>query len=113
MPEAAGQLESWGPWASNLVNLGFLAWYAWHTTTKTIPGIIRDFRGELVDTRSTFAFELKETRAAFREEMAAERLQHKEELIAADHRWKNCVQGLISAKDLQSLKDQERQASQP
>jgi len=44
-----------------------LGWYAWHTTTYTIPNIVKDFREELRESRSQFFQELKEARAHYKQ----------------------------------------------
>lgn len=53
----------------NLTATAILGWYAWHTTTRTIPQLVADFRQELTALRE-----------AFREELASERELHRCEL---------------------------------
>ena len=36
----------------NLTATAILGWYAWHTSTKTIPQLVDDFRGELATERA-------------------------------------------------------------
>jgi len=43
-----------------------LGWYAWHTTTYTIPNIVKGFREELKESRLQFFQELKEARAHYK-----------------------------------------------
>lgn len=53
----------------NLTATALLGWYAWHTATRTIPNLVKDFREES-----------KEARTAFKEEMALERSSHRSEV---------------------------------
>ncbi len=55
----------------NLTSSAILGWYAWHTASKTIPGLVRHFREELALCR---AYQRSE-QELFREELAAERAQ--------------------------------------
>lgn len=52
----------------NMTSTAILGWYAWHTTTRTIPQIMADFRAEV-----------RELREAFRQELAIERNRHQPE----------------------------------
>lgn len=54
----------------NLTSTAILGWYAWHTTTRTIPQLVADFRREL-----------QEIREAFRQELQAERETHRAEVL--------------------------------
>lgn len=54
----------------NLTATAILGWYAWHTTTRTIPQLVADFRQELHELRETF-----------RQELQAERETHRTELL--------------------------------
>lgn len=64
----------------NLVGLGFVAWYAWYTTAKVIPGLVADFRQELVKEREHSASLL-----------AIERADNKEQMIALEQRLERVV----------------------
>jgi hypothetical protein len=55
----------------NLTSSAILGWYAWHTASKTIPGLVHHFREELAACRACQRAEQE----AFREELAAERTQ--------------------------------------
>jgi hypothetical protein len=55
----------------NLTSSAILGWYAWHTASRTIPGLVRHFREELAACR---AYQRAE-QETFREELAAERAQ--------------------------------------
>ena len=52
---------------ANLTATGILGWYAWHTASRTIPGMIKDFRDESKDQRESFKEELRIEREAHRE----------------------------------------------
>jgi hypothetical protein len=54
----------------NLTATGILGWYAWHTASRTIPGLVKDFREEARDQRE-----------AFKEEMRIERENHRAEVL--------------------------------
>jgi hypothetical protein len=66
------------PWihvAGAVLSSGFAVWYAWYTTTKTIPDMQkehREERKELVDT-------CKQLTTDFRSELSAERLHREKE----------------------------------
>ncbi len=79
-------------WATALTGgsaTAILGWYAWYTTTKTIPGLVESFREEMKAERDQHG---EETRAAnerqvqeknwhltaFREELKEERTARKE-----------------------------------
>jgi len=49
----------------NVTATAMLGWYAWHTTTRTIPQLVSAFRDEILELRD-----------AFREELAIERDRH-------------------------------------
>jgi hypothetical protein len=55
----------------NLTSSAILGWYAWHTASKTIPGLVRHFREELAVCRTHQRAEQE----LFRQELAAERAQ--------------------------------------
>src|SRR5688572_9809047 len=54
---------------STLTATSILGWYAWHTTTRTIPELVAAFRDELAAIRTECAAE----REALHAELAAER----------------------------------------
>jgi hypothetical protein len=55
------------PDLGNMTATAILGWYAWHTASKTIPGLVRAFRDEMAASRS-------EARAE-RDALASEREQ--------------------------------------
>jgi hypothetical protein len=58
-----------------------LGWYAWHTASRTIPGLIKNFRDDVRTERAEHLAEL----LAFREEMATEREQrHRDHMVIFD-----------------------------
>jgi len=57
-----------------LTATSILGWYAWHTTTVTIPNLVSAFRDELAAIRRDFGVE----RDALHAELAAERNQRHE-----------------------------------
>ncbi len=59
------------PDLGNLTATAILGWYAWHTASRTIPGLLADFRAELAARRTECAAD----REAFRRELAEERTQ--------------------------------------
>lgn len=66
--------EVWGqqfPGAElgNLTATAILGWYAWHTASRTIPGLLADFRSELAAARTDHRADCE----MFRAELAAER----------------------------------------
>jgi hypothetical protein len=67
----------WGNFTASAI----LGWYAWHTASKTIPGLVRHFREELVALRT----EQRQERRDFHDSLAATRAaQHADvEMIAA------------------------------
>lgn len=50
--------------ASGFASLGFAVWYAWHTTTKSIPKMQADHKETVERIVSQFRDESKEMRAA-------------------------------------------------
>jgi hypothetical protein len=69
------------PELGNFTASAILGWYAWHTASKTIPGLVEHFRRELAELRD----DERVQRQAFHESLAAERAaRHADsELIAA------------------------------
>ena len=59
------------PDLSNLTATAVLGWYAWHTVSRTIPGLIEAFRAEIATMRN----ECRGEREALYQELAAERDQ--------------------------------------
>jgi len=69
------------PELGNVTATAILGWYAWHTASRTIPELLRDFRAELAAGRAEFRAELE----AFRVELAAERRdRHEDHLLAVE-----------------------------
>ncbi|MEZ6069389.1 MAG: hypothetical protein R3C10_03750 [Pirellulales bacterium] len=69
------------PELGNVTATAILGWYAWHTASRTIPGLIRDFRDDVRTERAEHLAEL----VAFREEMASEREQrHRDHMVIVD-----------------------------
>jgi hypothetical protein len=80
----AGEL-AWGPLAQaalpdggvplpdigNLTATAILGWYAWHTASRAIPGLVAHFRDEAAAARAEFRLE----REAFHEALRQEREQ--------------------------------------
>jgi hypothetical protein len=62
----------------NLTSTAILGWYAWHTASKTLPELLRNFREELASGRETSQSHLD----AFREELAEERAQRHADHLA-------------------------------
>ncbi len=62
----------------NLTATAILGWYAWHTSTSTIPQLVDDFRGELATERA----QQRADREAFLHEMAEERMQRHADNLA-------------------------------
>lgn len=67
-------MQGWSvPDFSNVTATAILGWYAWHTASKTIPALLRDFREELAAKREESRRQLDD----FRKELALERqLRH-------------------------------------
>lgn len=59
------------PELGNVTATAILGWYAWHTASRTIPGLIQNFREDVRSERAEHLAEL----LAFREEMGTERAQ--------------------------------------
>lgn len=57
------------PNVSNVTATTVLGWYAWHTSTKTLPSLIESFREEMAANR----YEYRSERDAMRGELASER----------------------------------------
>jgi hypothetical protein len=67
----------WG----NLTATAVLGWYVWHTSTRTLPALVRAFREEMSAARADFLAE----QASLRLELAAERTQrHEDQLLVAE-----------------------------
>jgi hypothetical protein len=50
LPDSA---PSWMTTGGVMVCVTFTVWYAWYTTTKTIPNLVQDFRDEQKESRAT------------------------------------------------------------
>lgn len=61
--------ESVAPELGNLTASAVLGWYAWYTSTRTVPGMLRSFREEMNGARQDFRAET----AALRDQLACER----------------------------------------
>ncbi len=63
MAEASPMADpsAWMPAISSVTSLGFAIWFSWYTTTKTIPDLLKDHRGE----REGIIEEMKQQREAF------------------------------------------------
>ena len=66
------------PDLGNLTATAVLGWYAWHTASKSIPGIVRSFREEAGLLRA----ESRAEREMLYQELAAERLQRHSDHMA-------------------------------
>lgn len=65
------------PEIGNLTATAILGWYAWHTASRTIPGLVRAFRDEMAAERA----DCRSAREALHQELAAERaLRHADRL---------------------------------
>ena len=77
---------------SNVTATAVLGWYAWHTASKTIPGLVRAFREETAALRQ----ECRAERDAQRQDLAAERSQrhadHQEFVAALDRFADRCCE---------------------
>ncbi|HEY2883213.1 MAG TPA: hypothetical protein VGJ15_12285 [Pirellulales bacterium] len=69
------------PELSNLTSTAVLAWYAWHTATRTLPKLIDDFRSELSTQRAQHRFDLE----SFLHEMTNERTQRHADSVSMTH----------------------------
>lgn len=58
---------------SNITATAILGWYAWHTSTRTVPGLITEFRQDLANQRAGQRAE----RDAFLLEIAEQRMERK------------------------------------
>lgn len=65
----------------NMTATAILGWYAWHTTTRTIPQLVSEFRHELQEVRETFRQEMQSERETHRAEV-----QHLREIGAGNQR---------------------------
>lgn len=75
----AGAGSGWGavglPDVGNVTATAILGWYAWHTASRAIPQLVKDFREEMAENRCEYRSE----RDAFRSELAAERRERHED----------------------------------
>lgn len=86
----------------NLTATAILGWYAWHTASRTIPGLVADFRAEMAAARSEHRADCD----VFRAELAAERaarhenhLQTLEALDALSARWAEADAAIGNGED--------------
>jgi len=70
--------EFLAPDLGNVTATAILGWYAWHTASRTIPGLLEAFREELATTRGEF----RDEREALREELNAERIERHSDHMA-------------------------------
>lgn len=61
---------------STIGSIGFAVWYAWHTTTKTIPDMQNSHKAERLEAHVRFDAAMQ----LLLEELKAEREQHADEL---------------------------------
>lgn len=61
---------------STIGSIGFAVWYAWHTTTKTIPDMQASHKAERLEAHSRYDAAMQ----LLLEELKAEREQHADEL---------------------------------
>jgi hypothetical protein len=59
------------PELGNLTATAILGWYAWHTASRAIPGLVQHFRDEAAAARDDF----RQEREAFHEALRQEREQ--------------------------------------
>ena len=62
----------------NLTSTAVLGWYAWHTASRTVPGLVKDFRDEMASAR----LELRDERLAFYEQLREERRLRHDDSVA-------------------------------
>jgi hypothetical protein len=74
-----GQLTEFpGPDLGSLTSTAVLGWYAWHTATRTVPGLVKDFRDEMSAAR----LELRDERLAFYDQLREERRLRHDDSVA-------------------------------
>lgn len=89
---------AWIGGAGILAGLSFTVWYAWNTSSRTIPDIVKEGRVDSAAARELFRKESIETRDAFRQELDSQRITFEaalnkivnhcaEENIKLDKRW--------------------------
>jgi hypothetical protein len=83
------------PDLGNLTATAILCWYAWHTASKTIPELVRDFRDELALQRA----ECGEERELLRHELAEERAQRHADNFAIVTALEQVTDHLASARE--------------
>ena len=62
----------------NVTATAILGWYAWHTASRTIPSLVKEFRDEMAAARA----ENRADREAFRGELAEERHCRHADIVA-------------------------------
>lgn len=63
--QAAGEMPAIAD-VANLTAVSAIIYLFFHTTTKTIPNIVKDFREEMREAREAHKEEMRETRSAFK-----------------------------------------------
>ncbi|HWA98593.1 MAG TPA: hypothetical protein VG713_08875 [Pirellulales bacterium] len=81
------------PDLSNVTATAILGWYAWHTVSKTIPGIVEAFREEAATMRSECRLE----RETLYQELAAERCQRHADHMAIIEALDDLARRMLSA----------------
>jgi len=66
------------PDVGNLTATAILGWYAWHTASRTLPALVRNFREELAAMRD----DGRAARETFRQALAEERAQRRADQAA-------------------------------
>ncbi len=84
----------------NMTATAILGWYAWHTTTRTIPQIVADFRHEQQELRETFRQELEIQRAGHETEMQRQRDSHRLDMDRERETRRQEIQELRVARQL-------------
>lgn len=65
---------------NNTAAVGVLAWYAWHTASRTIPQIIADSRQEVMALTNKFVQELAANRASYEGMADRDRIYHNDQM---------------------------------
>lgn len=90
--QVAARMAPWPmPDMGNLTATAILGWYAWHTASRTIPELIRDFRSETAAQREEFRAECN----SFRAELAVQREQRhvdNQAMVDALNQLRHCLQ---------------------
>lgn len=62
-------MDTWTTVAAGFASLGFVAWYAWYTTTQTIPGMNSRHAESMRQAIEEFRAEAREQRLAYQEQI--------------------------------------------